>query len=296
MDWEDIKTLNAVAQAGTVRRAALMLDVHHSTVSRRLDRLETAADARLLDRRPEGLALTEAGEALAGLAQDFGDGLNAVERRIAGRDRGLTGLVSLTMAEPIATHAFAPRLGEFREAYPGIELEILVTIDLLDVARREADIAIRMDNNPPDSLVGKRLFPYHTAVYASAAYLQRHDLNAQPQDATWIGWGEAGERYPAWTQDTAFADVPVWGNFPDVALQMAAAKAGLGIAMLPCFLADREPDLVRIAGNKPRPARDIWILTHRDLRRTARVREVMTFAQQLLVANKAHFLGTADSG
>ena len=291
MDWEDVKTFAEVAGARTVRSAAKTLGVHHSTVSRRIERLEENAGVRLFDRRPEGYALTEAGEELVAVARSFATELGDVERQIAGRDNVLTGKISVTMSEPIAVHAFAPRLVQFTERYPGLDLEILVTHDFLDVARREADVAIRMDNNPPQSLVGKRLFQYHSSIYASPDYLAGHDLANHPDEGRWIGWNDTDGLYPEWTQETEYALVPAWGAFFDLRLQIAAACSGLGLAMLPCYVADREEGLIRATERQPTASRDVWILTHPDLRRTARVRAFMQFAEEVLRAQKNAFLG-----
>jgi len=290
-DWEDIKTFSAVMAAGTVRNAARDLGVHHSTVSRRIEALERSLKVRLFDRRPEGYAPTQAGEELATIANGFGDELNTITRRIAGRDDMLPGKLTVTMAEPLATGVFAPRLAEFSDLYPGLELNIVVTYDQLDVSRREADIAVRMNNNPPDTLVGKRYFPYYTSVYASPAYLDSHDLAIEPEKGRWLGWDDSEGRHPDWTQGSEFARVPVWGVFDRPSLQVAAAEAGLGLTMLPCMMGDVAPGLIRATDRKPEPARDIWVLTHNDLRRTARVRAFMDFAEQVIRDNKPLLTG-----
>ena len=167
MDWEDVKTFAEVARDGTVRSAAKALGVHHSTISRRVERLEKALSVRLFDRRPEGYALTEAGEHLVGAANDVEDIFTAAQRKIAGTDDAPCGKVRITMAEPIAVHSFAPALPEFFQQYPELDLEIRVSYELLNLSRGDAEIAVRMDNNPPESLVGKRLFPYYETAFAS---------------------------------------------------------------------------------------------------------------------------------
>lgn len=290
-DWEDIKTFRAVMAAGTVRKAASELGVHHSTVSRRIEALERCLKVRLFDRRPEGYAPTQAGEELAGIAREFGDAVDGIIRRMAGQDDLLPGKLAVTMVEPLATGIFAPRLAEFNDRYPGLELDIIVSYAELDVARREADVAIRMSNDPPEALVGRRFFPYFSTVYASPAYLDAHDLAAEPEKARWLGWGETDDRYPEWTQITEFSRVPVWGTFDTPALQIAAAQAGLGIAMLPCMMGDAADGLVRATERKPVPGRDIWVLTHNDLRRTARVRAFMDFAGEVIRDKKALLTG-----
>lgn len=295
LDWEEVKSFAVLAECGTVRRAARELGIHHSTVSRRIDHLEHGLGVRLFDRSPDGFVLTAAGEEFALAVKECGVRLNDAERMISGQDRQMSGVVTVTMAEPLAVYGFAPRLGEFVEAYPGIDVHLIATTDFLDVSRREADIAIRMDNNPPQTLVGKRLFAYYQTVYASPDYLARHDLDAQPELARWIGWDREQERFPDWTKDTEFGSVPVWGYFPDLPMQQAAARNGLGLAMLPCFTGDQDPRLVRATQRPPTKSRDVWLLTHADLRRTARVRAFMQFAETVLRQNKSRFIGELDA-
>lgn len=293
MDWEDVKTFRMVMAVGTVRAAAKQLDVHHSTVSRRIEQLEKSLDSRLFERRPEGYFPTASGEELARVAGRFAEELLTVERHIAGRDNELTGSLKVTMAEPFAVDLFADRIPEFCAAYPGLNLEIITSFDLLDVARREADIAIRMDNNPPEALVGKRLFSYCTSVYASPDYLAAQDFENRPQDARWLGWNDREGLFPDWTQNSEYAQVPVWGNFASIGLQIRLARAGMGLVMVPCIAADGVPGLVRATDRDPVPSRDIWILTHEDLRRTARVRAFMDFAEMVLRDNRAALEGKA---
>ena len=286
MDWEDVKTFREVMDAGTVRAAAKQLGVHHSTVSRRIEQLEKALDSRLFERRPEGYFPTASGEELARVADQFSEELFTVERHIAGRDNELSGSLKVTMAEPFAVTLFADRIPEFCASYPGLNLEIITSFDLLDVARREADIAIRMDNNPPDALVGKRLFAYHMSIYANPQYLAAQDFEKRPEDARWLGWTDSESRFPDWTQDTEYAQVPVWGTFSSIGLQVQLARAGMGLIMVPCIAADGVPGLVRATDRDPVPSRDIWILTHEDLRKTARVRAFMEFAEKILRDNR----------
>lgn len=291
LDWEGIKTFTVVAGAGTVRSAARELNIHHSTVSRRIESLESDIGTRLFDRRPEGYALTPAGEELVDVAREFTSRLLHAERQIVGQDAIMTGTVTVTMAEPMAVYTFAPRLAEFMDLYPGLELQILATGNLLDVSRREADIAIRMDNNPPETLVGKRLFAYYQTVYANPDYLAARDLKAEPHTGRWLGWTRDEGAFPPWTQETEFPDVPVWGYFPEISVQQAAARHGLGLTVLPCILGDKDPHLVRATSEQPKPSRDVWLLTHADLRRTARIQAFMGFAEKVLRAEKAAFQG-----
>ena len=291
LDWEDVKSFAVVAVAGSVRRAAKELNVHHSTVSRRMDSLEHALGTKLFDRKPEGFVLTSAGERFASTVQECGLRLNDAERFISGQDRDLSGIVTVTMAESMAVHAFAPRLAEFAETHPNIEVHMIMTTKVVDISRREADIALRIDNNPPQTLVGKRLYPYYQTVYATQDYLDSHDFENDPESARWVAWHAGKNRFPAWTKEAGFGRVPLWGHFPEPSMQQAAARGGMGLAMLPCIIGDNDPELVRATTRKPMKARDIWLLTHADLRRTARIKAFMTFAEKVMRDAKSQFLG-----
>lgn len=291
MDWEEIKTFREVMAAGTVRSAAKSLSVHHSTVSRRIEQLEQSLGVALFERRPEGYLPTQAGEELAEAAGRFRDDLVGVERHIAGRDNELSGKIKITMAEPFAIRIFARHLPDFCAQYPGLELDIITSYDLLDVARREADIAIRMDNNPPDALVGKRLFSYTTSVYGHPDYIAAQDFENEPEKARWLGWEDRDGRYPDWIQNTEFSKVPVWGCFSSISLQLEMAQRKMGLIAVPCLAGDGYGDLVRATKRAPMPSRDIWILTHQDLRKTARIRAFMEFAEKILRLHKPALVG-----
>lgn len=291
LDWEELKSFAVVADAGSIRRAARELGVHHSTISRRIDNLEYSIGAKLFLRQPEGYVLSAAGEELVEVVRDCGARLNVAERIIAGQDRDLSGTVTATMAGPVAELIFAPRLAEFAKTHPGIEVRIAATTQILDISRHEADVAVRVDNNPPQSLVGKRLFPYYEAAYASQAYLDAHDFEEAPEAARWISWKDTQDKFIDRTKEAGFGNVPMWGYFPDPATQRAAARAGLGLALLPCFIGDADPELVRASERKPLKARHIWLLTHGDLRRTARIRAFMDFAEKVLRDAEPAFQG-----
>lgn len=292
LNWEELKSFAVVADAGSIRRAARELGVHHSTASRRIENLEYALGTKLFERRPEGHVLNAAGEELVAVIRECGLRLNNAERSISGQDHNLSGVITVTMAEPVAVCIFGPRLAEFAAAHPEIEVRIIATTNVLDISRREADIAVRVDNNPPQSLVGKRLFPFYEAAYATESYLANHDLENAPETARWISWRDTEDKFPDRTKEAGFGKVPLWGFFPDPSMQLSAAKGGLGLALLPCFIGDRDPQLVRASARKPIKARDIWLLTHSDLRRTARVRAFMTFAEQVLRDAEHEFAGS----
>lgn len=294
-DWEEIKTFAAVVNGKTARAAAKTLGVHHSTISRRVEQLEESMGTKLFDRHPDGYVVTSSGERLFAIARNFEDELLNVGREISGLENDISGRLRITMPAPLAGIAIAPRLGEFSTKYPEIEIELVPSFGLLDISRREADVAIRMDNDPPDGLVGRRVIRYRQAAYASPEYLARHDLASEPESARLLGWEEGEDRYPEWAREAGCEGIPTWGYFPDPTVQVAAVRGGLGIALLPCLMAEQDPNLVRVPGTPPIDGRDIWILTHRDIHDTPRVRAFMDFAEQALRALETSMLGSGES-
>lgn len=294
LDWEDIKVFRELALHKTLRSAATSLGVHHSTISRRLDALEATLGARLFDRSPDGYLLTDAGEMLLRTAKSFAYDLLGAERRIRGQDKQLSGKICVTMPGILAEIVFAPRMEEFADAYPGLSVEFATSQSLFDIARGEADIAIRLDNNPPEDLVGKCLMTYAQCAYATKKYIRDTNPADSPFEARWINFSEDRSPHPAWTEATDFPEVPAWGYVPDVHLQRDLALAGFGIAYLPCLIGDTSNGLERIGKKPPQPSRDVWLLTHNDLRRTARIRAFMDFASEALLANKSLITGVTE--
>ncbi len=143
-------------------------------------------------------------------------------------------------------------------------------------------MAIRLTNDPPEHLVGRRLCTYSIAGYATANYLAQHELGHGPSSLEWIGWGDMGRE--KWIQETPFSSVPVRHRLNNVLLQLEAVKSGLGISILPCFVGDREPSLRRLPPGIPHPSQAIWLLTHADLRTTARVRIFIDFMARAINA------------
>ncbi len=276
MDWDDLKVLLALGRGGSVRAAAGQLQVSHSTVSRRVDQMEADLGVRLFERLPTGYVLTAAGEDLVGPAERAEEEITAAERRLAGQDARLSGDVRVTLPTPVATHLLMPHLVQFQADYPGIDLELVGSFTVLDLSRRDADVAMRFTNNPPEHLVGRRIADFAYSYYASRDYLAAHDLAADPPTARWIGWHE-GVASPPWVRASPYPAIPAAWGLNDISLQLAAAQAGLGMAFLPCLTADADPRLARVPGADTKVPRQGWVLTHPDLRRSARVRTVMAF-------------------
>lgn len=277
MDWDGVQVFLAVARAKGIRSAAAGLGLSHSTVSRRLESFESRLGVRLFDRLPEGYGLTDAGEHMLPAAERIEAEFLHIERRLAGLDRHPSGLIRFTLPPVLVTHLAMDLLREFTQAYSGIRIEVVPTHEIVDLDRRDADVAIRFTDAPPGHLVGRRLPPFNYAVYGLKKRIRRYD----PAAACWIVWREQDGFVRKVTRGEHVSTAAAV-TVPDVAAQVAAVRAGIGIAMLPCFVADRERDLARLPPGRIYAATDAWLLTHPELRTTERVRVFVRFVADAL--------------
>jgi DNA-binding transcriptional LysR family regulator len=279
LGWDDLQLVLAIFRAGTLSGAARALGVTHSTIFRRLGAVEQQLGVRLFDRFRDGYAATPAGEEAAQLAARFEGEVLGLERSLSGQDLLLSGTVRIATADTIGA-LLMPHLAALRRAHPDIALELTLSNAMANLTRRDADIALRPTADPPETLVGRRLSGIAHAVYGLAGA----DRAADP----WIAL------------DAALAETAIgrWlrRNVPEARIACRvdtlpalcdAARAGLGLALLPCYVGDRAAGLRRAA---PEPLEDIsstlWLLTHEDLRRSARIRAVLDFLAQALAAER----------
>lgn len=274
MDWDDIRYFLAVARKGSVRGGSALLEVNHSTVSRRINAFEKKMDVRLFDRMPTGYVLTLAGEDMLTTAVRIEEEVNALDRRVLGRDAELKGQIRVTMPAPIV-NVLTPDFVAFTKRYPGIDIELLISYEEFNLNKREADVAIRITNTPAEHLVGRKVLKYAKAVYGSKEYLAEYNKTEKLESLNWIGWDSATD--DKWMKKSEYPNLPIRHQLPDVMSQLAAVKAGLGITILPCFMGDIEPGLERVSSGEAIPAWDIWLLTHKDLRDTTRIKIFMNF-------------------
>ena len=273
MDWNDLKVLLALSRKGSARGAAQDLGVSNSTVTRRLDDMEHELHTRLFDRTPDGYRLTAVGEQMLPTAEHVEELMLAAERRISGGDQELEGEIRLTLP-PVGRMSFLIwHLAKFAEDYPRIELSLVASNDALDLSRREADIAIRVmpaGVHPAENLIGRRM-----AAISASSYVHRELLNPDhPGDVShinWIGKNPEGQR-EEWLQQAGNGDQPVRHAIADINLVLESVRAKMGMAFMPCFAAYRDPDVVRIPGAPVVHHSDMWVLTHKDLRLSARMR------------------------
>lgn len=278
MDWDHLRFVMAVAEAGGLSAAGRRLRVDPATVSRRLDALEAELGCKLFHRSRRGLEPTAAGAKLAEHARRMEAEVLALSLELTAEDRGLQGTVVVAATEPIATGLVVPALPAFQAQHPGIAVELVTGIRSLDLGRREADLALRLHRPEQAELKLRRIGRVGYGLYASPAYLERQ---APPQEAARF----AGQRLIDWPLGyTEIPQVPwlraraseamVVLRSSSAVTRLAAAVAGVGIALLPCLQADPEPGLRRLPSEPP-PALDLWLTSHRDLAGVPRVRALL---------------------
>ena len=283
-NWDDLRFVLAAARHGSLSAAARALGVNHATVSRRIAAAEDALGAVLFDRLPSGYVPTEAGRKAAAIAETMEVAAMDLERAIAARDTRLEGPLTITAAQLLVERVLAPILAEFRTAYPGIEPIVRATNEELSLARREADVALRVSNRPVETLHGTKIVTQLAGVYGSRQYVGALRTDDPLDLMRFVHWPDVIEEVSAhWPR------VRTSLSFDDMVAALGAVRAGLGVTRMPCFLGETDPDLVRVPGIPLVPYYDIWLVTHPDLRRVRRIQVFMSFAAKRLRALRAIF-------
>jgi len=293
-EWDDLRFFLAIQRGRSVRAASKMLGVSHSTVSRRLGAMEEHTGVTLFVRKPEGFILTETGEAMVARAERVESEILSMERDVFGRDAKLAGPVRISAPPLLAQHLLMPILADFSKLYPEITLEIDATFDVADLRRRNADIAIRFQVQPEKSLVAQRLPDFANAIYASLDYIETHRFDGEQVDAKWILLG-GKEVLAHWRSDCTYSGCPVQHVVSDMLVHLNAVKAGLGFGYLFCFLADEDPELIRLPETPTDKAITAWVVTHPDLTSTERVRACARFLTDAIWSREAKIRGIPES-
>jgi DNA-binding transcriptional LysR family regulator len=281
-DWNDLRYFIALARSGSAGGAARALQVDASTVQRRLAALEQALGRPLVQRHPAGYRLTPFGEALLPQAQAVEEAVQRLAQHAQAQARDLTGVVRVTCPEPLVWRLTqSPLLERFGARYPGLRVEFVMSDRYLDLARGDADIALRSGDTDDGALVGRAIADSLWAVYASRRYLAQHGAPACEADLAahdLVGFDEsmAGHRAAQWLQQVAPGGRIVARNNSVLGL-VYAVKSGIGVAPLPTALGDAEPGLVRVLGPVPALARRWRVLAAPDARRTPRVAAFFDF-------------------
>jgi DNA-binding transcriptional LysR family regulator len=289
----DLPLILALSRQKTLAGAAELLDVDLSTVFRRLNALEKRLRVRLFDRSTRGYQLTSAGERAAGAAERVETELLALDRDISGRDQQLSGVLRVTASETLS-HSVLPGLfARFHELHPRIQLILTIDNRMLDLGRREADVALRVRRPTDPDLFGRRLTGIAWAFYGGPEHLnlRREGKKLVFAREAVIGWEEPARIVAG---DWIAAHVPadrISFRSNSLVNQLMAVRAGLGIALLPCYIGDPDDGVQRISGILPDLSSELWIVTHQDLKNTARIRAFLSVIGDAISAQRRQFEG-----
>jgi DNA-binding transcriptional LysR family regulator len=291
-DWNDLRFFLAVARAGRLTVAARQLEADHTTVSRRISALEHALKTKLFERRPQGYALTEAGERLLSRAETMESQALAVSSEIGGSDLALSGTVRVGAPDGFGTYFLAPELGTLAERHPGLTLQLVALPRTFSLTKREADIAITLEQPTEGRLVSRKLTDYRLRLYASDDYLTRHGPIGEPSDL-------AGKTLVTYVPDLLYSPVlDYFSSFEkytsrryecaSVVAQVEAVRAGAGLGVLHDYALRSFPEL-RVVLPEISFLRTYWLVTHSDDRSLRRVEEVHSFILNRVKAHRGLF-------
>lgn len=293
MDWDDLRVFHEVARSGSLSAAARTLGVNQSTVSRRLRAFETSAKVTLLERSSTGYTLTEAGHDMLRHVERMAGEAEAVDRLLGGHDNASAGVVRLTY--PLGLQSYiTPVLVDFRRAHPEILLEVVSSDEIVNLAQRHADIAIRVSANPPESLVGRKICELCIAPYASVEYLEGSGAGKTIENLDWLAYMIDGSERTVvgWIRDNVADHRIVLRTRCSSTLQ-DATRLGMGASFVPRVIGEADPALRRVGDQSAEFNVPLWLLTHEDLRKAARVRILLDFLGSRLDSDKAQLSSEA---
>ena len=291
--WNDFEVVLAIATAGSLSGASRALGVSHATVFRRLGDIEQRLGVALFERSRTGYRPTLAGEELAETARIMDEVALAAERKVAGRDLEPRGEIWLTTTDSLLMGLLSPLFTQFQHIYPGIVLDVAVSNQLFNLTRREADVAIRPSNAPPENLIGRPLTAIGQAVYG------HRSLNLSPgasikalASQPWIGAGPRlqDSALDQWMDNNALKAACVY-RVDTLVNILSAVSSGMGLGVLPCYLADEDPDIIQLTDPIPELEYGLWFLMHPDLRGVVRIHALMDFLTEVVRAQKQRLAG-----
>lgn len=283
----------AVGRDGTLLRAAKTLGVAHSTVGRRLIALEEHLGVQLFARTPDGFVATTAGEDLIAAAERMEGDVLSAEGRVLGRDDQLQGQLRVSTGDAFF-YAFDDAFATFTARYPNIDFTVTTTSEQVSLTRREADAVLRLSNGPPENLVGRKIGYVQFGVYASPSLIEAIGAEAPLNAFPWLGWDRRENKrwFDSWLANHAPGAKIVMRMDNHTLLRAHAVRRGMGAQILPCFIGDPDPELVRIAPLDPTFRMDLWLLTLPELRTNSRVRAFLDHMAEALGAHREALAGT----
>jgi DNA-binding transcriptional LysR family regulator len=293
-DWSDLEVFLAISRGGTLAAAAAVLRVDASTVQRRVGKLEAALQTHLFDRSQRGYSLTAAGEELLAHVREMEQQAIAAQRKVVGRDNSFEGCVRVATVDDLAFAVLPPILRGFRKQHPKVTVELDIRSSFADLARRQADVAIRFGGRLPDpDVIAKQVARVDVALYASRAYLKEHGRLDRLEDLSRHAIVRGNAQVSALPHEKLMER---YANPANVAFssnsflaRLAAIRDGMGIGFLGCFMGEREKSLHRLPFRFPEASGYLWLLIHVDLKRNARVRAFVDHSYAAMLALRSSF-------
>ena len=293
--WDDFRLVKAIADSHGLAGAAADMGVNHSTVFRRLGQIEEALGTKLFERHRSGYAPTPAGEEMVALSSRLDVDITTFTRRLVGKEIAASGELRVTTNDSLLIHLLTPIFGRFRRLHPAVQLDVVLTNQALNLSKRDADVAIRATDTPPETLVGRR-----AATLAWALYGRRSEFGGPVPElddlAATHDWVSLGENLAhvkaAQFVRSHLAPERIAYRVNTVLGLAEAVEAGIGIGHLPCLIGDSSPALRRLSPPNPDFAADLWLLTHPDLRHSPRVRVFLDFVAGEIAIRRAEIEGT----
>lgn len=286
LNSDDLRLFLSVMREGTMLAAARRMGVDHSTVARRMTRIERTLGARLFDRSPRGAMPTSAAFALLRHAERIESELLAAMNSVAGRDSDIEGIVRLATPEACAAHLVAPHVAALRARHPRLTLELASDGRTASLSKREADIAVVLNPPPRGRLVTRKLVDYRLALYASRDYLEKEGVPVTRADLSrhgFISYIEDLAGFPEMIAlDELLPGADIRFRASSSAAQHAAVAAGMGLAMLHVFASAQDDRLVQILPTDMVVQRSYWLVMHADLEALPRVRAVADFLDDIM--------------
>lgn len=284
VDWDDLRFVLAVADSGSLASAAIALRVNRTTVLRRINAFERKHAVRLFERLQMGYALTPAGNEILAAARGFENTIAAFERKLAGQDLRPEGLVRVTTTDTLMGSILPGLLAAFQQANPRITLQVTSSNALANLSKRDADVAVRPVMDAPETLVGRRVCSVAFAVYAAVGW---GIPEASLAEQRWIAPDEtlSTTSVAHWMRESIPAD-GILCSVDSLLVMREVCAAGAGLAALPCYLGDTDSRLMRIRPPVKEMMTALWLLTHPDLARTARVRLFIDFMTAALARER----------
>ncbi|MEP1613768.1 MAG: LysR family transcriptional regulator [Roseobacter sp.] len=260
--WDDLRTVMMLVRHQSLAGAATALGVNYTTVARRIRRAENTLNQRLFDRLTDGYRPTDAGHIIAEQAEHMEANAHTIMRQLQGAETELSGTITITAPQLLIANFLAPVIAQFTKAHPLIELRVLATNDILDLKRREADLAIRISDTPGDALTGLRLLQQDRASFSNPVVADA--IEADP--TAMIHWivNDANPTVPEGI-DAKFPHNCIRFRSDDMVAMLGAAQAGLGVVRMPMFLGRSVPGLVQVPVLPPQTYTDVWIVGHPDV-------------------------------